>query len=228
MTLWLSNPEATRLAGLAKKAKYASEGEFATALLNAGAEAYDRAHPPSPEVAADEAAAQAQTLLDGINACYGHTTRPEQATFHRNLRHFLADDATPDHGVLFAEAATGVGKTRAYLAEVVEWTETHPEAYAVLAYPTLATLQQAVAEWRYLGAKYTMPGHVALASQNEFVSVTALEAVLADPASRRTRRREEGPRAEARPGVVEGRRAARSGRRLRPALDPRRSHGGHP
>ena len=181
LTLWLSNPEATRLTGLATQAGYDSLGEYATALLNATTAAYARAHPPSPEaVAAEAAAVAAATLLDGLNAALNSTTRPEQALFHRHLLGFLNAAETPPHGVLFAEAATGVGKTRAYLASVIEWSVRHPDQCAVLAYPTLATLQQAVAEWQVLATHFNLPRHVALASQREFVSVTALEAVLGD------------------------------------------------
>lgn len=182
MTVWLSSPEATRVGGLMQQAGFDNEGEYITALLHAGALAYDREHPPTAdEVAAVTATAAARTLLDDINAALGNATRPEQSQFHGNLRHFLTDEHTPDHGVLFAEASTGVGKTRAYLATVIEWAQQHPESYAVLAYPTIANMEQAVGEWNALQPHCALPPHTVLGSQDAFVSDTALREVLTSP-----------------------------------------------
>lgn len=119
------------------------------------------------------------TTLDAINEALGNTTRQAQAVFFQRIHgellnsHVLAP-------VISAEAATGIGKTRVFMAAMLDWTREHPDETAVLAAPSYNVLLQAVRVWQDL--RNAMPGQipdaVTLLGQQEFVSRWALERVL--------------------------------------------------
>lgn len=172
VTIWLSKEQGERLAEIQRSFRYDGPGPMATALLHAWARAErvsDTPEPLPPHVL---------TTLDRLNAVLGNDTREAQAQFYERLSKELRS-ATKAPPVIAAEAATGLGKTRVFLAAMQDWSEAHPEQVAVLTAPSYNVLLQAVTLWHRLReAGADMPDAVTLLGQQEYVSEHAIRRVL--------------------------------------------------
>ena len=178
VTIWISDSQKEKLEELQRIYRgFEGIGPLATALLHGNAERereLDEADVPESLPARDA------TTLDKVNAALGNKTRTAQAQLFDRLHKELSV-ATRHPPVIAAEAATGIGKTRVFLASMLDWTYAHPDAAAVLTAPSYNVLLQAVALWHRLrDVMPDIPDAVTLLGQREFVSAAALEGLLAD------------------------------------------------
>lgn len=127
------------------------------------------------------------STLDEINAVLGDATRSAQATFFDLILSRFQERQMPPP-VIAAEAATGIGKTRVFLAVMAHWTQLNNEDKAVLAAPSYNVLFQAVNLWKTL--RRLLPGLIpdatTLLGQQEFVSRSSIESALHDDAGKET------------------------------------------
>lgn len=173
VTLWVSDAQETQLLALARAHGFDGAGPAASALLHASALKAASARDPSPPMAPTGAL----TTLDRINHALGNTTRPDQATFFNALGKELARrPGAPE--VIFAEAATGIGKSRAFEAAVLDWCDAHEGERAVIAAPSYNILLQSIRQWQRIAAVHPVPAWTVIAGQPEFVSRNALQRAL--------------------------------------------------
>lgn len=172
VTLWLSDQQFQTLESMAVHHSLDGPGAVASGLLHADA----RARCPEPEGEPDEAAGKALTTLDRINAAFGQSTRDDQGRYFVQV-HDAVVKGDPRR-VVFAEAATGTGKTRAFEAAVIDWCERHPQDRAAIAAPTYGVLLQAIHSWQRIAAVREVPDWCVIAGQNEFVSQASLQRIL--------------------------------------------------
>ena len=125
----------------------------------------------------------ALTTLDKINRALGDRDRVDQQRLYRDMLHELARQP-PERPVIFAEASTGVGKTRAFLAILLDWVENRPKNsadVAVIAMPGYSVLLQTLAQWWRMKERMgqgALPDLQVLLGQQEFVSEQALRQLL--------------------------------------------------
>lgn len=176
VTIWISEEHKATLTELMRVYRgHEGIGPLATSLLHGYANREreaDRLDIPEP------VAHRERTTLDRLNEALGDQTRDAQAQMFSRLRKELTRSAekTP---VIAAEASTGIGKTRVFLASMLDWSTAHPDDTAVLTAPTYAVLLQSVAMWQRLrDALPETPDAVTILGQREFVSATALANVL--------------------------------------------------
>ncbi|HIH2744908.1 TPA: type IV CRISPR-associated DEAD/DEAH-box helicase Csf4 [Burkholderia lata] len=118
-------------------------------------------------------------VMDSVNRQMGSASRPEQAQYYRGLEKFVLGD---ERGVLFAEGATGLGKTRSFLTALIAWCAAHPGSPAAIAVPTYQLMAQTMQEWRKMEHAGAMPSMRAILGQAAFVSQTALANWMASAA----------------------------------------------
>jgi len=111
----------------------------------------------------------------------GLKPREEQTLFYRAITRIAAPEIAPEHKVLFAEAGTGTGKTLAYLLCAHRFAQ-EPRTRVGIAIPSHALIDKVLKDWNRLCAALETPvgATLALLGQAEFVSVTALQAVLGE------------------------------------------------
>lgn len=178
VTIWISDEQKVELDELQRTYRgFEGIGPLATALL------HGRANREREHDRLDVAQALPErdaTALDRLNVALGNQTRSAQAQlFDRLTREMELASRHPP--VIAAEAATGIGKTRVFLASMLDWTARHPDDVAVLTAPSYNVLLQAVALWQRMRSLLPeTPDAVTLLGQAEFVSATALERVLQD------------------------------------------------
>ncbi|EQD52306.1 Rad3-related DNA helicase-like protein [mine drainage metagenome] len=179
VTIWISDAQHAVLSEVAKAHHFDGLGPAATALLHA--KAYAARRQAKNDDTGDHAPVSADaTTLDRINAALGNETRPDQALFYTRLMTEL-NAGNPAHEVIAAEASTGIGKTRVFIAAMMDWSNTHPGETAVLSAPNYNVLLQAVTLWHRLrGVMPGMPEAITLLGQQEYVSATALQRILDD------------------------------------------------
>lgn len=172
ITVWVSDSQYEALEALARAHRIDGIGPAASALLHGWAHAQgDVDDTPAPPTSA-------LTTLDRMNQALGDTTRHDQAIFFTRISSELRA-RRPPHEVIFAEASTGIGKSRAYLAAIADWCASHPGDVAVLSAPTYSVLLQNILQWQRLCACVPdLPDSITLLGQQEFVSAGALERVL--------------------------------------------------
>lgn len=170
LTIWISDDQMQQVESLAKTHDIDGVGPAASGLLHAIAN-------PNDERGEDTRPSQAFTTLDRINQSLGDGYRPDQAKFFQGISTELSTKR-PVNEVIFAEASTGVGKTRGFLAAVLDWVSVHPKEHAVVALPSYAVLLQTVKQWLRIGEVYSTPSYEVLVGMQEFVSAHALERVL--------------------------------------------------
>lgn len=118
-------------------------------------------------------------VMDSVNRQMGSASRLEQAQYYRGLEKFVSDDKP---AVLFAEGATGLGKTRSFLTALIAWCAAHPGTPAAVAVPTYQLMAQTMQEWRKMEEAGAMPSMRALLGQAAFISQTALANWMASAA----------------------------------------------
>lgn len=172
VTIWLSKEQGERLAEIQRDFRFDGPGPMATALLHGWARAERESEESEPLPARE------LTTLDRLNAVLSNVTRESQAQFYERLsRELRATSQVPT--VIAAEAATGLGKTRVFLAAMQDWSDAHPDEVAVLTAPSYNVLLQAVTLWHRLrGAGAALPEAVTLLGQQEYVSESAINRVL--------------------------------------------------
>jgi CRISPR type IV-associated DEAD/DEAH-box helicase Csf4 len=170
LTIWISDEQMRQVEALANTHQIEGVGPAASGLLHA-------AFNPGDGGLEEVRPGQATTTLDRINQALGDGYRPDQAKFFQGISTELSIKR-PINEVIFAEASTGVGKTRGFLAAVLDWVSVHPDDHAVIALPSYAVLLQTVKQWLRIGEVYSLPCHEVLVGMQEFVSAHALERVL--------------------------------------------------
>lgn len=178
ITIWISDAQKAQLEELMRSYRgFDGIGPLATALLHGHVNRErERDKTDAPEALPERAA----TTLDRLNAALGNPTRDAQAQMFDRLHKELAVP-TRHAPVIAAEAATGVGKTRVFLASMLDWSAKHPRDVAVLTAPSYNVLLQAVTLWHRLRALMPeVPDAVTLLGQGEYVSETALRHLLAE------------------------------------------------
>lgn len=174
-SLWVSDAQLDHLEALASSHRIDGVGPVASGLLHAWASKslVDEERPlPAPD-------AGALTTLDRINAALGNRTRSDQSRFFAELSAEVLQ-GVPNHQVIFAEASTGVGKTRAFLAGVIDWCRANPTSHAVVAAPSYNILLQIIGQWDRIAEVFEVPDSQVVVGQQEFVSRQALERTLAN------------------------------------------------
>lgn len=174
-SLWVSDAQFEAIEALALAHRIDGVGPAASGLLHAWATSERTDDAP----AAAAAPSGALTTLDRINEALGNRTRTDQAKFFAEL-HAEAIESKSARQVLFAEASTGVGKTRAFLAIAVDWCLAHPDEHVVVAAPSYNVLLQIIAQWDRIADVFPVPESQVVVGQQEFVSRYALERVLHD------------------------------------------------
>ena len=176
VTIWISDAQQGAIDALSRTHRIEGSGPVASGLLHAWA------LEGRPEVDERESfPTGAATTLDRINHAMGDRTRPDQAQFFNALAGEVLG-TRPKHQVVFAEASTGVGKTRAFLALAADWCSAHPEEgeHAIIAAPSYNVLLQLVDQWDRMAQVYDLPASQIIVGQQEFVSQHALERALQD------------------------------------------------
>lgn len=173
VTVWISDEQQALINQLGREHQIEGSGPVATGLLHAWAsEELRSTHDDEAPVTTG-----ALTTLDIINQSMGDRTRVDQAKFfHQLVGEVMAD--RPAHEVIFAEASTGVGKSRAFLALVLDWCAAHPDGHAVVAAPSYSVLLQILHQWHRIASVHDVPDIQVLVGQQEIVSQHALEGVL--------------------------------------------------
>lgn len=174
LTLWLSDAQQAAVDHLMRVHRIQDAGLAASGLLHAWARATAPAAAPAPTTPAP---AGALTTLDTINQALGDPTRVDQARFFAGLAEEVLE-RRPSRQVVFAEASTGVGKTRAFLALALQWCADHPGERAMIAAPSYNVLLQIIGQWDRIAAVHATPLAQVIVGQQEFVSRHALERVL--------------------------------------------------
>jgi len=173
--IWVSDEMAAQLDALAARyPELAGRADAATSLLHAGA----RGVLPSVDEAAHVSPGDQQpSPLDHVNRSRGQQTTAEQGRFYDAVRAYLAS-ATAGQ-VLFAEGATGTGKTRAFLAAGMEWALQRKRS-VIVATPTLALLEQCLREAQSLAVSGSLQCSVVpLVGMNEFVAARQVDEWIA-------------------------------------------------
>lgn len=171
LTVWLSAQQLAVAQRLGEPAGL-SVGETATALLIRDFDDQAQAS-RQPEKAADPPAA----TLGALGRALGVAVRPEQVRMLAALHALDAQEgASRPPRVLFCEAGTGTGKTLAYLGYALDELAAHPTRRVMVAAPSFALLQQIGNELARFGPD--APRTVFLAGQSEWVSETALKALI--------------------------------------------------
>jgi len=163
--VWLPGTLHDSLQGVAEAWNVNDAAKAAELLLHAAA-AKDL--PPTVVPSGD-------STLDAMNRAVRSPTRAAQTLFYRAVTAALRDGKDGD--VVFAEASTGVGKTRAFIAAVLDNLPPAPQV-AVVAAPSYNVLRQALEEWTRLETKGAMPPHEVLLGMQEYVSAQALRDLL--------------------------------------------------
>lgn len=174
VTLWISEAQEKQITGLMVTHRIDGAGPAASGLLHALARAALPAEDPAPAVPAG-----AETTLDAINRALGDSARLDQSRFFVDLRAEVLGERPP-HTVVFAEASTGTGKTRAFLAVALDWLAAHPGEHVVVASPSYSVLLQTLGQWHRIEASGAMPSMAVVVGMQEFVSRAALERLLQD------------------------------------------------
>lgn len=179
VTIWISEEQKTTLEELQRIYRgFDGIGPLATALLHAWA---DNQHFDTLSDVPEPVPEREATTLDALNSALGNATRTAQAQLFDRLHKELTASSSRGAPVIAAEAATGVGKTRVFLASMLDWTRKHPDQAAVLTAPSYNVLLQAVSLWHRLrGIMPSIPDAVTLLGQGEFVSESALERLLSE------------------------------------------------
>lgn len=178
-TIWVSDEQQQAIVHLAVAHQIDGAGSAASGLLHAWAREALTAEASDADIT--PALSSADTTLDRINRALGDATRPAQATYFAGLVAEVLGRKKP-HEVVFAEASTGLGKSRAFLSLVLDWLDAHPGEHAVIALPSYAVVLQTLAQWQRIGEVHTLPPHEVLLGMQEFVSVHTLERILNDAA----------------------------------------------
>jgi CRISPR type IV-associated DEAD/DEAH-box helicase Csf4 len=171
LTVWLSAQQLAVVQRLGEPAGLTA-GETATALLIRDFDEWAQALREPEKTSAAPAAA-----LGSLGRVLGSGVRPEQVRMLKALHALDAQDGdsrTPR--VLFCEAGTGTGKTLAYLGYALDELAAHPTRRVMIAAPSFALFQQIGNELARFGAE--APQAVYLAGQSEWVSETALKALI--------------------------------------------------
>lgn len=174
LTLWLSDDQFAALEVLALRNGLDGPGAAASALLHGAARAMLAS--TSPEAPTEDDGRPTATTLDLINRAFAQSTRDDQGKYFQQMHGAITHGAP--RRVVFAEAATGTGKTRAFEAAVIDWCVRHPKECAVIAAPTYGVLLQAIQSWQRIASVRDVPDWCVIAGQNEFVSRHALERIL--------------------------------------------------
>jgi len=175
VTIWISGEQQAAIDLLGHTHHIPGSGPVASGLLHAWA----RSELGALEPVGTTVGTGAQTTLDSINLALGDQTRVDQARFFADLSSEVMA-RRPAHEVVFAEASTGVGKSRAFLALVVDWCAANPGEHAVIAAPSYNVLLQILSQWGRIEDVYDAPDSQVLLGQQEFVSQHALEALLVE------------------------------------------------
>lgn len=166
VVIGLSELEQEQLA--AWRRKHALEGadsRFLSALFAGGSEI--RAPSSGLVDIADRSAPSSTDFIVVVNDALGDWTRDEQRRIYTAIR---AQLSSPDEKVLFCEASTGVGKTRAALAAGIERLLAAPDRIGWIASPSLTIMRQWVAELRRIhGAGIEVPRFRCVVGLQEFV-----------------------------------------------------------
>lgn len=172
---WLNAADAARLEALGREREL-SVGEVITALL-----VQDASHAALTKTA-PEALPSCPVELSAALSALGLSERAEQSQFYRSISKACAPDSPDQHKVLFAEAGTGTGKTLAYLVAAHRFASTVRGATIGIAVPSHALMDKVLQDWGRLCASLKDPIGTtnALLGQAEFVSVTALQEILAE------------------------------------------------
>ncbi len=174
-TIWINDEQAGQLKAIAERHHILSGiGDTASAVLHAGARAA-LAGMRAGRLA--ETPQTPQSVLDRISLACKQSTRPDQGRFYDQVERFVLENAA-DHRVLFAEASTGTGKTRAFLAAALAHIERYPGIPVVVAVPTYMVLNQTYVELKRMTDAYKKVPFVCLAGMSEFVSCATLEELL--------------------------------------------------
>jgi len=173
VSIWLSDDQVTALEQARCRENLGSPAQACEALLHAMAiESRPAATLPTREL-------DGNTTLNVINHALGNTTRPAQEQFYRQIRDAIAGHPAP-HKVLFAEAATGIGKTRPFIAVALDWHRDHPSDHIAISCPNYNVILQTLAQWNRVGAAMELPEYQVILGQQEYVSQQALERALAE------------------------------------------------
>lgn len=172
---WLNAADAQRLTEMGREQEL-SLGEVITTLLVQDA----RMRAASEGQTSGEQNQQPPEELGRALQALGLTEREEQTRFYRHIGGHSAGSATGDHRVLFAEAGTGTGKTLAYLVAAHRLASQHRGAHVCIAVPSHALMEKVLHDWTALVAALKAPigSSCALLGQGEFVSLSALQAML--------------------------------------------------
>ncbi|MEO8136796.1 MAG: hypothetical protein ABI831_22830, partial [Betaproteobacteria bacterium] len=183
--IWLREDDLGRLGryqeqhGLSSVHEAASQLIYAAAIAAAASEeAAGTVQVPGATPSPRTASGAARGTLERVNDGLGATERREQTRFRDALSAFVTG---PNVGkVLFAEASTGVGKTRAFLTIAYDWISVEANPPAVLTLPTYMGIWQAAAAWKneIQSAFDDAPDAMILLGQNEFVSESAIRSFL--------------------------------------------------
>lgn len=172
---WLNAADAQRLTEMGREQDM-SLGEVITTLLVQDARMREKsdAQQHHPEQPPEELASALQAL--GLDA------REEQTRFYRRLAQHCEPHTPGSNRVLFAEAGTGTGKTLAYMVAAHNLASQDRGAHVCIAVPSHALMEKVLHDWSALVAALKTPigSSCALIGQGEFVSVSALRALLSD------------------------------------------------
>jgi len=174
---WLNAADAARLTKMGQeRAVPLSLGEVITTLL---VEDFQREQKAEAET--QRPTTKPPKELSTALKALGLKPREEQTLFYRAITKIAALESEADHKVLFAEAGTGTGKTLAYLVCAHRFAQESGTKVGI-AIPTHALIDKVLKDWDQLCAALKAPvgATLALLGQAEFVSVTALEAVLGE------------------------------------------------
>lgn len=174
---WLNAADAARLTEMGQARQVPmSLGEVITTLLVEDAQREQKAAAdtkPPKTTPPKELSAALKAL--------GLKPREEQTLFYRAIAPITALDSPAEHKVLFAEAGTGTGKTLAYLVSAHRFAQSGQTKVGI-AIPTHALIDKVLKDWDQLCAALKAPvgTTLALLGQAEFISLTALEAILSE------------------------------------------------
>ena len=176
VTIWISEEHKAALTDLMRIYRgHEGIGPLATSLLHGHAK---REHEADRFDIPEPVPQRERTTLDRLNEALGDQTRDAQAQMFSRLHKELTRSVGRPP-VIAAEASTGIGKTRVFLASMLDWSVAHPTETAILTAPSYNVLLQSVAMWQRLrDALPETPDAVTILGQREFVSAAALANVL--------------------------------------------------
>ncbi len=179
VTIWISDAQEAALLSLGLAHGLSGLGPVASGILHAWAQESNDAS------ASDESVLRhgANTTLARVNHALGDPVRLDQDRYYVGMLSAVMPASTTRR-VIFAEASTGIGKTRAFLAVALDWMGSHPGETVVVAAPSYNVLLQSIVQWLRMQsaspADLVIPDCVVLVGQQEFVSEHALDAFLSD------------------------------------------------